>query len=363
MASIGLTKDTYQLLMNVAGNDHGRTSAFVWELCLGYYRAQLAAAPRPGRTWHEVYAPYGVGPVPAPGRTDRALPERTWNAADTVTVALAPYAADLLLDMVGDDQGPESVDGFVWDLCLAYYRTDLIASPRPECPDEVLEVAIHLSYIQGLVTDFQGVAVVATAHAPACDRLSTAVGCEVETVTCADFAAVLQAKAEAGAEAQRTGSDVPIDVQARTATCRCLDGTPVSAPRSYPDQPDDLIYLVGTELAERYEDLFGSWHFGTHRVETRNGVGAVKSIRWMHLSPEETCTHRAEHASWDDCEDVRRDLTFECDRGCHEGCDWVLYPQYGRARLAVHGNDIDLGPLEEDHTAELTDHLLPQLRL
>jgi hypothetical protein len=60
---------------------------------------------------------------------------------------------------------------------------------------------------------------------------------------------------------------------------------------------------------------------------------------------------------------VTRDLTFECDRGCHEGCDWVLYPQHGRARLAVHGNDIDLGPLEEDHTAELTDHLLPQLRL
>jgi hypothetical protein len=363
MASIDLTQDTHRLLMAVAGYDArpDRISGVVFSLCQTSYRAKLAASSRPGRTWHECFAPSGVGPVPAPSASSQALPERTWQPEATIAVGLAPYAAESLLGLAGEDPGPERIDRCLWDLCLAYYRTELVDSPRPACPDEVLDVAVRLSYRQGLVSDFQGVAVVACAHAPACHRLASAPGCEPETVACADIAAWLQAKAEAGAEAERARTDSTIDVEARTATCSCLDGTPLNDPRGYPDQPDDVVYLVGTDLAERYEELFGNQYFGTHLVSVLEDVKAVKEMRWIGYSHDELYGCSEDHDD-EDCPDYV-DPTFECVRDCDQGCDWVLYPREGHAHLAVHGNDIDLGPLEEDHTAQLTDHLLPDLRL
>lgn len=362
MASINLTQDTYRLLMKVAANDArpDRISGFVFSLCQTSYRAHLAASPRPDRSWHECYAPAGVGPVPAPGGISPDLPEHTWQTDNTVAVKLAPYAAECVLGMAGEDRSPEAVDRGIWDLCLAYYRTAQIASPRPACHDDVLELAVHLSYRQGLVTDFQGVAVVACAHAPACHRLASVPVCEPEIVACADVAAWLQAKADAGAEAERARSNGLIDVEARTASCSCLDGTPMSNPRRYPDQPDDVVYIVGDALVERYEDLFGSQYFGTHPVSTLEYLGAVKEMPWGY-SHEELYGCTEDHDD-EECPNWR-DPTFECVRDCHQGCDWVLYPREGRARLAVHGNDIDLGPLEEDHTALLVDQLLPDLRL
>ncbi|MCH7229999.1 hypothetical protein L0U85_03865 [Glycomyces sp. L485] len=298
------------------------------------------------------------------------------------SIELTQDTYELLVETAGEDRSPAALDRLVWELCRAYHRARLAASPRPgrtwqqafalhsggPVPqagesDRALQVAVHLSYRQGLITDFQGVTVTACAHAPACQRLTSAGDYQVTTVRTDGFDDWLQAQAEAGAETERDQYDGDVEVTVQTAQCCCLDGTPSNRPEAYPSQPDDLVFLVGPDLTARYFDVFADRGFGVHTTDTLDGVGGAKSIRWLGVGHDEICQCTEAHHCWDECPDVGRDLTFECDRGCETGCDWVLYPLHGRAWLAVHGTEIDLGPIEDDHTAELVERLLPDLRL
>ncbi|GAB4001588.1 hypothetical protein GCM10029992_37520 [Glycomyces albus] len=267
-------------------------------------------------------------------------------------------------------------------LCEAYERAALAASPRLGRPwptlltrlddyrapawsdlDRSLSVTCHLSYRQGLITDFQGVSVTACAHAMDCVRLVSATGARrFEIVSVDRFEQWLAERAEQGAEAERQRAGEGVEVATGTEHCRCLAGTPVFDRAFHPAHPEDIVYLVGAEL-RRYESLFFRLGFEPWPVEEMDGVDTVKELRWMHHGVEDLCTCAEPCRSIEECPVAGRDLTFECDRGCADGCDWVLYPLYGRAWLQVHGTDIDLGPLEADHTHELTARYLPELRL
>jgi hypothetical protein len=171
----------------------------------------------------------------------------------------------------------------------------------------------------------------------------------------------LVAMAIAQAFEEAAGAKV-LDVVADTARCTCLDGTLVFSPRLYPKQPNDLVWLVGADL-HRYMGLFEAVRFEVWEVPDLDAIDAAKENRWHHLDVGEVCTCEPGHEDWDACPVASADQTLECDRGCHGGCDWVLYPQHGHAWLTVHGTDIDLGPVEDDHTEALTGRLIADLRL
>jgi hypothetical protein len=291
---------------------------------------------------------------------------------------------EMLRELIDLDGREISEQLMLAEVCTAVKRAHLAASSRmdrhwqellrmnPLSPMPVwgitgreLQVVPHLSYRTGLVTDYQGITVTASAHAPACHRLLShpAGGAEPTIVAVEGFEAWLQETAERGAVAERERVGDACDVETATGSCVCLEGTLVLAPRSYPDQPEDIVYLVGEDLQERYLGLFEERRFIVHAVTTLKQITGIKNRRWDHLGTDEVCDHEPQHDAWGICPTASADLTFECDRHCDTGCDWVLYPLDGRARLAVHGDDIDLGPIEEDHTAELTDYLLPQLRI
>jgi hypothetical protein len=226
-----------------------------------------------------------------------------------------------------------------------------------------LLVVPRLSYRQGLVTDFQGFAITATAHAPACQRLSGLPSGESEIVPVPRFSSWLQERADQAAEAERAEFGDGIEIVAQTGRCVCLDGTLVFAPRLYPDQPEDVVFLVGRELQERYRALFERWHFAVEAVSDLEEVDDRKHYRWLHLGVGEVCTCTPPHEEWEECPVASADLTFACDRNCQTGCDWVMYPLGDRAQLQVHGTEIDLGPLRDDCTFFLSNDVLPQIRI
>jgi hypothetical protein len=228
-----------------------------------------------------------------------------------------------------------------------------------------LEVVPHLSRRYGMPTDYQGITVTATAHAPACDRLSSVPtgGPSAEIVEVERFASWLDGEAERGAAAVRDRYGDSCDVVPATGTCDCLEGTLVLAPRLYPDQPKDYVYLVGEELQHRYTGLFEAQRFTVFAVESIEQISGIKELRWYHLGLDEICTHEPQHDAWDHCPEATADLTRECDRGCQGGCDWILEGHDGRARISLHGSDIDLGPAHADHAAALSDVLIPRMRI
>ncbi|MEU6246124.1 hypothetical protein [Glycomyces sp. NPDC047010] len=235
-------------------------------------------------------------------------------------------------------------------------------SPMPLTGLETYELRVvpRLSYRQGLVTDFQGITITATAHAPACQRLSALPSGAAEIVPVPGFTTWLQERAEQAAEAER--AEYGVEVAAQTGQCVCLNGTLVFAPRLYPDQPEDVVFLVGPELQERYSGAFERWHFTVEAVNDLDEIGRRKDHRWMHLSVDEVCTCEPPHEEWEACPVASADLTFDCDRDCQIGCDWVLHPQGDHAQLQVHGTEIDLGPLGEDCTVFLADDVIPKIR-
>jgi hypothetical protein len=180
----------------------------------------------------------------------------------------------------------------------------------------------HLSYRQGTVADFQAIVVTATAHAPGCVRLRTA-GDLAEPQAFRAGGIDVRLAAAAALAAAREAGEHEVDVEARIGACACLWGTAYRPGHTYA-QPEDVIYLDG-DHAERYRNLFDALGF---RVP-EPGFDTDRS---------------------GDCGD------------CAIRCDWELYELHGRAWIALHGSDIDLGPADADHTAEL-GRIVPELRI